>query len=148
MKKLFVYIILMTWLLANMDWQPIHYAWWHNGQWPAWALGSFGAWSNVRTVAALVLCPPCGALAENYYYVLMEIEAGEEEQAAVLKGKPYTHNPINPHGDFSFYWGQGEGREWRRVSMLSFYLWWLPYTVLWFIAIRFLGEYYGRYSRG
>lgn len=135
MKKLGVYIILMTWLFANMDWQPIHYAWWHNGAYP---LFGWGQWAVMRTIAALVFCPPCGALAENYYYVLLEHDAGTEEQAAVLKGKPYTHNPFNPHGDWSFYWGQGEGREWRRVSMLSWYLWWTPITVIWWqFAKRF-----------
>ena len=130
MKRLLVYIVLVTWILANMDWQPIHWQWWHHGQWPAWALGNFQNWSAVRTVVAMVLCPPCGALAENYYYVLMEKDAGTEEQAGVLKAY-YTHNPLNPHGNWSFYWGQGEGREWRRVSMLTFYLWWLPYTLIW-----------------
>jgi len=136
MRKI-AYVILVTVLLANMDWQPIHYQWWHNGQWPSWALGNFQNWSLLRTATAMILCPPCGAMAENYYYVLMEHDAGEEEQAAVLKAE-YSHNPINPHGDWSFYWGQGEGRPWRRVGMLSFYLWWLPYTVIWWYGWKFI----------
>ena len=93
------------------------------------------AWSNVRMWTARIVCPPCGALAENYYYVLMEVEAGEEEQSAVLP-VGHNHNPINPHGDWAFRWGQGEGRAWRRVSMLSFYLYWLPYTVIWWIFVK------------
>lgn len=136
MKRLFVYLVVMTWMFAQMDWQPIHYAWWHDGRWPAYA-GNWQRWTTVRTMAALILCPPCAALAENYYYVLMEKDAGTEEQAAILKAK-YTHNPINPHGNWSFYWGQGEGREWRRVGMLSWWLWWLPYIVIWWqFAKRF-----------
>src|SRR5688572_3808370 len=99
-KRLFVYLVVMTWLFTQMDWQPIHYAWWHNGQYPAYAQ-SWQAWSNVRTWTARIVCPPCGALAENYYYVLMEIEAGEEEQSAVLP-VGHKYNPINPHGDWSF----------------------------------------------
>lgn len=129
MKKLLVYIVLMTWLFARMDWNPIHYAWWHYGDYPAYAQ-NWQTWGNVRLWAARILCPPCGALAENYYYVLMEVEAGDEEQASVLQ-EEYSHNPINPHGDWSFYWGQGDGQPWRRVSMLSFYLYWLPYTIIW-----------------
>ena len=128
MKKLFVYIVLMTALLARMDWQPIHEQWWSNGVWPAWALGSFTRWSPVREWTAKILCPPCGALAENYYFVLMEIEAGTDEQNSVLP--VHYSNPLAPDG-FRFWWGQGTGREWRPVSMLAWYLYWLPYTVLW-----------------
>lgn len=134
--KLFVYIVLMTWLLTEMDWQPIHYAWWHHGQYPEYAR-DWQTWAGVRLWSARILCPPCGALAENYYYVLMEIEAGDAEQAGVLP-VGWTHNPINPHGDWSFYWGQGEDQPWRRVSMLSFYLYWLPYTVIWWYGWKFM----------
>lgn len=141
-KRLLVYIILCTWLLANMDWKPIHYAWWHYGQWPSWAAGSWVNWNRIRFVTAILLCPPCGALAENYYYVLMEIEAGTEEQAGVLP-VGWKHNPVNPHGDWMLRWGQGEGRPWRRVSMLAFYLYWLPYTVIWWLVA---GRFFRRTS--
>lgn len=133
LKRLIPYVILMTWLLAQMDWQPIHYAWWHYGQYPAYAR-DWQTWSGVRMWTARILCPPCGALAEQYYYVLMEIEAGSAEQADVLPAG-HQHNPLNPHGDWSFYWGQGEGAEWRRVSMLAFYLYWLPWSVAWWLVV-------------
>jgi hypothetical protein len=135
-KRLFVYVVLVTWILANMDWQPIHYAWWHHGQFPEYAR-DWQTWTSVRMWTARILCPPCGALSENYYYALMEIEAGDDEQAGVLP-VGWTHNPANPHGDWMFRWGQGDARPWRRVSMLSFYLYWLPWTVIWWpLAGRF-----------
>lgn len=134
MKRWLFYIILMTWVFAMMDWKPVHYAWWHNGKYPAYAQ-NWQAWSQIRYMATLILCPPCGALAENFYYVLMEIEAGETEQNGVLP-VGWTHNPINPHGDWMFRWGQGENRPWREVSMLSFYLYWLPPSMVWWVAVN------------
>lgn len=132
-KRLLTYIIIVTALLANMDWKPIHQAWWNQWEWPAYA-GSFERWSKVRMWTAMFVCPPCAPLAENYYYVLMEIEAGEEEQLGVL---PVGHNHffLNPHGDWMYRWGQGYGRPWRRVSMLSYHLYWLPYSLVWWIVV-------------
>ena len=132
-KRLLIYVVLVTSILARMDWKPIHYAWWHYGQYPDYAR-TWLQWTDIRVWAARVLCPPCGALAENYYYALMDVEAGEAEQAGVMP-TGWTHNPINPHGDWSFRWGQGAGQPWRRVSMLSFYLYWLPYTVAWWLVV-------------
>jgi len=145
MKKLLVYIILMTWLFAMMDWLPIHHAWWHYGEYPSYA-GNWQRWSMVRMWMARILCPPCAPLAENFYYVLMEVEAGDTEQAGVLS-VDYNHNPINPHGDWSFYWGQGAGQPWRRVSMLSFYLYWLPNTILWWYGWKFVFGFLRRHHQ-
>jgi len=132
MKKLLIYIVLMTWVLTLMDWRPIHYAWWHWGQYPTYAQNN---WMNIRFLTGMVLCPPCMPLAENYYYVMLDVEAGTKEQQDVLPVK-YNHNPINPHGDWAFYWGQGQGQPWRKVSMLSLYLWWVPYSVIWYLVTK------------
>lgn len=126
-------MVLVTWLLASMDFQPIHYAWWHNGQWPTWAGAGFVQWSEFRKWTGLILCPPCAAFAENYYFSLMEVEAGAEEQTAILRA-PYSGNPFAPDGP-RYWWGQGEGRPWRPVSMAAFYLYWLPPSVLWWVMV-------------
>ena len=122
---------LVTGLLAYMDFAPIHSQWWHNGKWPDWALGSFNKWSPVREWTGRILCPPCAAMAENGYFVIMDLWAGTKEQAAILPVH-YSGNPIAPDG-FRYWWGQGAGREWRPVSMLSWYLfhgWW---TIVWWL---------------
>jgi hypothetical protein len=131
-KRLFVYVVLMTWLLALLDWKPIHYAWWHYGEYPAYAR-DWQTWTNVRMWTSRILCPPCAPLAENYYYVLMEVEAGTDEQRDVLQAE-YSGNPVAPHG-YKFYWGQGDGQAWRPVSMLSLYLYWLPSSVIWWLVV-------------
>ena len=130
-RRLFLLLTLGTAALTYMDWIPIHDAWWHYGRWPAWALGNFTNWSALRTHLGTLVCPPCAAMAENYYFVLMEIEASELEQGDVLtKHSPYSGNPLAPDG-LRFWWGQGPNEPWRPVSMLAWYLYWLPKTVLW-----------------
>lgn len=135
-RRVFVYIVLMTALFAYLDWWPIHRAWWSNGQWPL--LVDFSTWARVRAWAGTLLCPPCAALAENFYYALMEVEAGEEEQYDILLSHArYSENPLLPDVAYGarYWWGQGEGRPWRPVSMLAWYLYWLPRTVLWWWLI-------------
>ena len=128
-KNTFILIVLCTWIFALLDWIPIHAQYHNGGAWPAWALGSFEAWRPVREWTAIVLCPPCAPLAENYYFVLMEVQASEDEQAQILPVH-YSGNPLAPDGP-RYWWGQGKGADWRPVSMLAWYLYWLPYTVLW-----------------
>jgi hypothetical protein len=128
LSRVLIYVALGTAILAEMDWQPIHYQWWHYGQLPGYAQ-NYSGWMGLRSTIGTVLCPPCLALSENAYYVLMENEAGTEEQQAVLK-VPYSGDPLLPAGPYSWR-GQGPGRPWRPVSLLSWYLYWLPATVLW-----------------
>jgi len=126
--RVLVYVVLGTAILARMDWAPIHYAWWHEGSRPAYA-ANYPAWMGFRSTLGTVLCPICIPLAENFYFVYFEVEAGTEEQQAVLKA-PYSGNPLLPDGP-RYWWGQGADRPWRPVSMLAWYLYWLPQTVLW-----------------
>ena len=121
-KRLAVLLILGTAILAQMDWQPIHYQWWHNGQWPSWAGENFQQWSSVRTNLGTFVCPPCAALAEPYYFSLLLIEAGSDEQAAVLKVPADLQN---------VWWGQGPDRPWRPVPWVAWFAYWVPKTTLW-----------------
>jgi len=142
-RAVLVYIVLATWIIALMDWKPIHAAWWSQGKWPTWAGASFTEWSRIRSAVQLLLCPICAPLAENYYFVLMEIESGEEEQHdLLLKNAPYSGNPLLPDGP-RYWWGQGEGREWRPVSMIALYLYFVPYQIVWWYLYgrRLIGRF-------
>lgn len=125
-KRVFVFVALMTSLLAWMDWSPLHYQWWHNGEWPAWAGQNFQQWAQLRATIARYVCPPCGALAEQYYFSLWEVEAGPEERAALLPVR--YDNPVLPDGP-RVWWKAGT--EWYPVSLVAWYLYWLPQTVAW-----------------
>ena len=131
-RRFSVYVLLVTWLLARWDWQAIHDRWWNYGAWPSYA-ENYSAYMQARQWVGVMLCPICLPFAENYYFVLMEVEAGTEEQASVLPVH-YSGNPLLPDGP-RYWWGQGEGREWRPVSMLALYLYWLPATVIWWLVV-------------
>ncbi len=133
MKRVAVYVVLMAYLLAWLDWGSVHCAWWNYGEWCPQYGASFQAWSVTRQRLAL-LSPASAPLAENLYYVLMEVQAGEAEQAAVLP-VGYSGNPFNPTGRWSHRWGQGEGAPWREVSMVSLYLYWVPATLVWWLVV-------------
>ncbi len=131
-KRLFVYIVLVTVLFARMDFNPIHSSYLAYGKFPNEDVYQWWpSWSAFRTVVSKVFCPPCAALAEHYYFVLFEVEASTfEQQDLLLKHAPYD-GILSPNG---FWWGQGgedNSNEWKRVSLLAWYLYWLPYTVLW-----------------
>lgn len=134
-KKLFIYIVLVTVVFAHLDFDKIHQSYLKYGKFPNKSVDVWWpAWSTMRYNLALFLCPPCGAFAEHYYFVLFEVEAGIDEQNELL----FSHIPpgnyegvLSLHG---FWWGQGgenNSNPWKRVSLLSWYLYWLPYTVIW-----------------
>lgn len=134
-KRLFVYILLTTWVFARMDWLPIHNSYLEHGHFPHASVHEWwGQWSFVKDVAGKVICPPCKMLAEPYYFVFFEIEAGLHEQSELLT----KHAPYEGILADGFWWGQGgEGNSnpWKFVSWEAWFLYWLPYTVVWWIVV-------------
>ena len=131
-KRLFVFIVLVTVLFARLDFNPIHQSYLTYGKFPHESVHEWWPrWSAFRTVLSKYVCPPCAVLAEHYYFVLFEVEASTyEQQDLLLKHAPYD-GILSPNG---FSWGQGgedNSNEWKQVSLLAWYLYWLPYTVLW-----------------
>lgn len=134
-KRLFVYIVLVTVLFARMDFNPIHQSYIQYGKFPNPSVYEWWPeWSAFRSTVSKVFCPPCAALAEHYYFVFFEIEASTfEQQDLLLKHAPYD-GILSPNG---FSWGQGgedNSNEWKQVSLLAWYLYWLPYTIIWWYA--------------
>ena len=125
----------MTTIFARMDWNPVHQSYMRFGKFPnedvyRW----WPSWTAFRGIVGKVFCPPCAALAEHYYFVFFEIEASTDEQGdLLLNHAPYSGNLLKPDG-FYMWWGQGgedNSNPWKKVSLLAWYLYWLPYTVLW-----------------
>lgn len=136
-KRVAVYIIIMTWLFAQMDWRPIHQSYLEHGHFPD---ASVNEWwprnTAIRTLMGKVLCPPCAALAEHYYFVFFEVEASNAERNdLLLKHAPYSGNLISPSPDGAYFWwgegGEDNSNPWKKVSVLAWWLYWLPYIVLW-----------------
>lgn len=139
-KRLFVYIVLVTTLFARMDWDAIHHSYVKYNDWPHPSVETWWAdWSAFRYNTALVFCPPCAALAEHYYFVFFEIEGSlAEREDLLLKHIPegYEYEGVLAPG--GFWWGQGgedNSNEWKHISLLSWYLYWLPYTIVWWMIV-------------
>ena len=135
-KRAVLYIILVTVLFTRMDWNPIHRSYQKYNDWPHNSVSTWWAdWSALRHTTALVFCPPCAAFAEHYYFVFFEVEAGlAERDDLLLKHIPAGYEYEGVLSPSGFWWGQGgedNGNPWKRVSLLSWYLYWLPYTVIW-----------------
>ena len=136
-KRLFIYLVLITAIFARMDWNPIHASYIKYGKFPNPEVYQWWPhWSAFRTIVSKVFCPPCAAFAEQYYFVFFEIEASTYEQNdLLLKHAPYSGNLLKPSPDGYFmWWGQGgedNSNPWKKISLLAWYLYWLPYTVLW-----------------
>lgn len=138
-KRLITFIILVTALFARLDWYPIHASYVQYGTFPHESVHTWwNKWSAFRYQLSW-LCPPCAAFAEHYYFVYFEIEGGlDEQQDLLLKHIPEGayEGVISQHG---FWWGQGgedNSNPWKRVSLLSWYLYWLPYTIIWWLVVR------------
>lgn len=137
-RNIIIYLILFTHIFALMDWRPIHSSFIKYGDWPDKSVDAWWPrWSAFRTIVSKTICPPCVALAEHYYFVLFEIEAGHAEQADLL----LKHIPEGSYegvvSSKGFWWGQGgedNSNPWKLVSLPAWWLYWLPYTMYWWIA--------------
>lgn len=77
------------------------------------------------------LSPPSFALAENAYFVWMNVY---DRQYRMHEWEWYTGDPANPDGYFNFVWGDGTGK-WVRFPMKVWYGIWLIPSALWFGAV-------------
>ncbi len=78
------------------------------------------------------LSPPSFALAENAYFVWMNMY---DRHYKMHEWAWYTGDPVNPDGYFNFVWGDGRGR-WVKFPMKVWYgLWSIP-SALWFGGVK------------
>jgi hypothetical protein len=136
MNRLLVYIILVTWVFAKMDWDPIHQSYLKYNDWPHSSVQTWwGKWSSVKDITGKIFCPPCKVLAEPYFFVLFEVEASPREQDDLCK----KHAPDCKIFASGFWWGQGgedNSNPWKFVSWPAWLLYWLPYTIIWWIFVK------------
>lgn len=139
-KRLFIFTVLVTALFARLDWNPIHHSYLKYNDWPHSSVGLWWQrWQDFRYVVSHVVCPPCAALAEHYYFVFFEIEGSlAERDDLLLKHIPSGYEYEGVLSQNGFWWGQGgedNGNQWKRVSLVAWYLYWLPYTVIWWLVV-------------
>lgn len=140
-KRLFVFVVIVTAIFARLDWSPIHKSYLKYNDWPHESVDTWWPkWSAFRFWTSIIVCPPCAALAEHYYFVFFEIEAGlAERNDLLLKHIPEGYEYEGVLSQNGFWWGQGgpdNGNEWKRVSLIAWYLYWLPYTIVWWVIVQ------------
>lgn len=131
MKRLAVYVFMMAWLFSLLDWKVIQFTRLRDRSWLDWMHAHEKVYSLVTTIPEYLLCTPAMALKPVFYDVFMSVEAAKEEQDAV------THAPRpNWRG---FYHLTDRRYSWTYVGWLSWFLYWLPLSLIWW---RFARRYF------
>jgi hypothetical protein len=126
--KLFYYILICSYLFALLDWKVVHYTRTVNRSWLDWMHAHERQYANVTRSVELVVCTPAMMLKPVFYHSFMDVEAGEQEQAAILH---------TPKPDWRGFWNlpvRGEG--WTFVSWSAWAAYWLVPSLVWILAVR------------
>lgn len=136
-RRIVLYIVFLSALFAAMDFTPIHLSYLKYGHFPDKSVDTWWpSWSAFRYDAAMIFCPICAGFAEHLYFVPFELLTSEnEKQDLLLKHTPpgSYEGILSPSG---FWWGQGgpdNSNPWKRISLLDFWMYWIPPAVIWFI---------------
>jgi hypothetical protein len=90
----------------------------------------FQDYRNIMGLTASWISPPSFALAENVYFVWLNLF---DPNRTMREWAWYVGNPANPDGQWNFVWGAPHG--WSKYPVLKWYgLWAIP-SLLWFVAI-------------
>jgi hypothetical protein len=99
-------------------------------------LSWFQGYRAVMRYGASWVSPPSFALAENAYFVWMNMYDPDYQ---MHEWAWYSGNPTNPDGDFNFVWGDGND-GWIKFPMKEWYMAWLFPTGLWFLLLTFISK--------
>ncbi len=123
-------MLLLAWILA---WTVIFSAvdFWSIKLYDVCNLSWFQAYRAVMRYGVSWVAPPSFALAENAYFVWMNMYDPDYQ---MHEWAWYSGNPSNPDGHFNFVWGDGRG-GWTKFSMKEWYAVWLFPTALWLFLI-------------
>lgn len=131
MRHLLPYILLMSFLFALLDWKVIEVTRFQHPEWKEWMHSHETVYSNVIYSLEYVLCAPAMALKPIFYYAAVSTQASQEQQEAILHA---------PKPDWTgFYHLPVRGQSWTFVSWLDWFVYWLPQSIIWIYALRFLG---------
>ena len=135
MKKVLLYILIMSWLFTALDWKIVHATRWTHPEWKDWMHAHEKPYMYITQPLEIILCTPCIALKPIFYEAMKNVEAGQVERDSI------THAPdISIYG---FYHLVERGQPWTFVPWWSWFLYWLsPSVVWWFFIKRFtsIGE--------
>lgn len=126
--KLALYILIGAYLLALVNWKTVHLTRWERPELKDWMHAHEQQYALVSNVFRYGICPPCAALEPIFYHAILAVEAGKEEQEAVL------HAPLPDL--YGFYHLADRNTSWTFVSWAAWFLYWLPLSAIWFVLMR------------
>lgn len=122
-----LYILVMTFLFALLDWETVHLTRWVHREWMDWMHQHEKAYALITGPLEFVLCSPCVALKPVFYDALMRVGASQEEQEAL------THAP--PASLAGFYHLPERGYSWTFVPWSAWFLYWLVPSAVWLMVV-------------
>lgn len=127
-RRLFFYVVLMSWLFAFLDWKSVHVTRWTHPHWKEWMHTHERRYANITRSVEPVLCTPCMALKPVFYHAMFSVEASKEEQEHI------THAPLpNREG---FYHLVDRQTSWTFIPWAAWFLYWLAPSLVWLKLTR------------
>lgn len=126
-KHLFLYIVIMTWLFAFLDWKIVRFTRLQHPALVEWMHTHELHYARITRSAELILCAPCLPLKPIFGEALLRVETSQEEQTAIV------HAPFwNKDG---FYHLAKRGDSWTFVSWRDWFVYWFPVTLVWWLIV-------------
>lgn len=124
MKRLLFYVFVFSWLFGYLDWMSIKLTRLVHPEWVGWMHAHESTYTMIR-IPELVVCAPCLAALPLWQTVFKHTEASDEQQSWI------THAPEpDSHG---FYHLVKRGESWTFVSWATWFLYWLPPSLVWYV---------------
>lgn len=123
--KLLLWIFLVAYLLARLDWAVVHYTRTVNPALLAWMHAHERQYALMTGWGGYFLGGPAMALKPVFYDALISVEASQREKDAIihaprLNGRGFYHLPVRGEG-----WTFTSWREWVVYWLVPSLAWWL-----------------------
>lgn len=132
MKRLFLYILICSYLFALLDWQTVHITRWTNREWLEWMHAHEKHYVMIVRPIEYILCTPAMAFKPIFFEGFKRAKASQEEQDAI------THHP--PMDIRGFYQLHSRSTSWTFTPWWAWFLYWTIPSYLWwkFISRHFI----------
>lgn len=128
MRKFLVYFLVVSWLLAFVDWQSVHLTRWVHRDWLDWMHQHEKTYALLTRTGGLIACTPCMAFKPLFYFSMQYSQASQEERDAI------THAPAPSWT--GFYVLLERGTSWTFVPWIAWFVFWTGPSAIWFLIVR------------
>lgn len=126
-----LYIVVCAFLFGALDWAVVNWKYHHRDE-RAWLDNHEALYVQVVGSTEMILSPVSYAARLHFFYLLYNTAPRDEWDD--LNHWGYDGNPFLWNGIGQSV-GRFSGLPWVRISLLDWYLQWLPLYVIWFVAL-------------